>query len=134
VKHDVNGQQFDCILENTTRELHKFVRDPPSSATGIPELLFGIRRTSRLTKTTTPDEFLKQAHKVSLAVTLFEEKKITTICGTSTESCCRILPVSTLEKFGADKDKTVLGRAEALTGLVSHHSGEIVEVDAARSC
>jgi hypothetical protein len=101
---------------------------------GSLKLLFGIRRTSRLTKTTTPDEFLKQAHKVSLAVTLFEEKKITTICGTSTESCCRILPVSTLEKFGADKDKTVLGRAEALTGLVSHHSGEIVEVDAARSC
>ena len=38
-----------------------------------------------------------------------------------------------IEKFGVNKDKTVMGRAAALTGLVSHHSGEIVEVDAARS-
>jgi hypothetical protein len=114
------------------RELRKFVRDLPSSAGGIPETSLWQLKDVTLTKTTTLDEFLKQVHQLSLVVTLFKKQDRGNLRNVYRKLLSH-LPVSTLEKFGADKDETLLGRAEALTGLVSHHSGEIVEVDATRS-
>ena len=77
-----------------------------------------------------PVTFLKARHKESLQVT--DLKKATPEGAKLREQYCELFkrfPHSTVLKVGEDQLRTDLGKAQAVTQLVSKHSGEIVEID-----
>ena len=74
-----------------------------------------------------PNTFLTQRHKENLAVTKL--KKDSGLFAQETAELFKRLPDSTISKVGDEQLSTEWGRPQAITQLVSKHSGEIVELD-----
>ena len=137
---EFNDVEIQAVLQGMHEEAYRYHREHeknsdtyvlmPKPWPGFPFLSKGSA--SQISEPMTPQEFIVAAHNRSLQVTKFKKNDEVNL-RKQYQVLLSDFPKSTVLKVGDEQLDTPVGRGKALTQLVALHSGEVVELDRART-